>query len=187
MAKKASKGLRPRDGSPVPAYRIAGVEQIDGPVGPRDENWKLYETLVIGGVKREAHPYPHPGIESFRVAREAFRENLLRHVGGNRLIVWRIRPHWCRMPGGLWQVRARLTVYANLMAYRVSVRVGIGGRVLSVERVKGGYVVRPDGALGTCGFSPYPWEAVLVRARGEIDAVRKAWPKVEAQRLAVRA
>ena len=31
---------------------------------------------------------------------------------------------------------------------------------LTVTSLRDGYVARPEGRLGTCGFHPYPWEAV---------------------------
>ena len=60
--------------------------------------------------------------------------------------------------------------------------VQIGSAVISVEHLRGKrYVARPPGALGTCGFYPYPWDAIFVTAVNEIDAARKAYPKVIAQ------
>jgi hypothetical protein len=36
------------------------------------------------------------------------------------------------------------------------------------------WIVRPKGQLGTCGWSPIPWEAVYVTARDAADAIAKA-------------
>ena len=45
---------------------------------------------------------------------------------------------------------------------------------LAAEKVRVGYVVRPAGAVGTCGFHPRAWSAVYVSARSETEAIRKA-------------
>jgi hypothetical protein len=43
------------------------------------------------------------------------------------------------------------------------------------EHLRGNrWVVRPEGALGTCGWSPEPWTAVFVTARNATEALRKA-------------
>ncbi len=43
--------------------------------------------------------------------------------------------------------------------------VGIGNLVVSVDLLRcARYAVRPDGQLGTCGFYPYPWDIIVVRA-----------------------
>jgi len=36
------------------------------------------------------------------------------------------------------------------------------------------WAVRPEGALGTCGFHPYPWTVQYVTARSAEEAVIKA-------------
>lgn len=36
------------------------------------------------------------------------------------------------------------------------------------------YAVRPQGALGTCGWAPEPWTVQYVRARSAEEALRKA-------------
>lgn len=36
------------------------------------------------------------------------------------------------------------------------------------------YAVRPQGALGTCGWAPEPWVVQYVRARSAEEALRKA-------------
>jgi len=38
----------------------------------------------------------------------------------------------------------------------------------------GRYAVHPRGALGTCGFFPYPWSVAYVNANSEEHAIRKA-------------
>jgi len=41
--------------------------------------------------------------------------------------------------------------------------------------LRGGlWAVRPVGALGTCGWSPYAWTVQYIRARSESEALRKA-------------
>lgn len=64
-----------------------------------------------------------------------------------------------------------------------TVSVGIGALVLDATPLRGGkWAVRPPGALGTHGFYPYAWEVIYVRASSAVDAVRKAYPKVQKQR-----
>jgi hypothetical protein len=36
------------------------------------------------------------------------------------------------------------------------------------------WVVRPEGQLGTCGWSPAPWTAMFVTAKSEAEALRRA-------------
>jgi len=38
----------------------------------------------------------------------------------------------------------------------------------------GQWAVRPKGQLGTCGWHPYPWTVVYVRARNAQEAINKA-------------
>jgi len=38
----------------------------------------------------------------------------------------------------------------------------------------GQWAVRPKGQLGTCGWHPYPWTVVYVKARNAQDAINKA-------------
>lgn len=47
---------------------------------------------------------------------------------------------------------------------------------LVAERLDSGvWVVRPEGQLGTCGYYPYPWAAVVVqKAATAEDALRQA-------------
>lgn len=43
------------------------------------------------------------------------------------------------------------------------------------ERLRdGAWIVRPRGAVGTCGFYPRAWSAVCVRAPSAAQAIRKA-------------
>lgn len=35
------------------------------------------------------------------------------------------------------------------------------------------WAVRPKGACGTCGFSPYPWTVAYYKARSAEDAINK--------------
>lgn len=45
---------------------------------------------------------------------------------------------------------------------------------LEAVRLRGGWYVRPAGALGSCGFSPVAWELYWVdKARNGNDAIRK--------------
>lgn len=43
------------------------------------------------------------------------------------------------------------------------------------------WAVRPKGALGTHGFSPYPYEVIYVTASSAEEAVRLAAPKARKQ------
>ena len=48
---------------------------------------------------------------------------------------------------------------------------------LEAERLNSGnWIVRPKGALGTCGFWPKAWRAINVgkRPRNEVQAIRRA-------------
>jgi len=36
------------------------------------------------------------------------------------------------------------------------------------------WAVRPKGQLGTCGWYPHAWRAIIVNARNETDAIKKA-------------
>ena len=45
---------------------------------------------------------------------------------------------------------------------------------LEATKLRNCWVVRPEGALGTCGWSPEPWSAVFVRARTAEEALRVA-------------
>jgi hypothetical protein len=36
------------------------------------------------------------------------------------------------------------------------------------------WAVRPEGQLGTCGWSPQPWTVVYVKARTAAEAISKA-------------
>lgn len=66
--------------------------------------------------------------------------------------------------------------------------VGIGRVIFDVDLLQSGrYAVRPQGALGTCGFHPYPWTVIMVRAVNPVDAARKAYPKAEKQWTAAKA
>jgi hypothetical protein len=42
---------------------------------------------------------------------------------------------------------------------------------LEATMVRGGWYVRPEGQIGTCGFHPEPWEAVYVRGGSADDAL----------------
>jgi hypothetical protein len=37
----------------------------------------------------------------------------------------------------------------------------------------GRFLVRPFGALGSCGFYPYSWDAQIVHANGRVHALRR--------------
>jgi hypothetical protein len=59
---------------------------------------------------------------------------------------------------------------------------------LHADKLCNGYwMVRPatrfGAQLGTCGFYPYAWTAIIVRAKGFHDATRKATPRAVAQIL----
>jgi hypothetical protein len=45
----------------------------------------------------------------------------------------------------------------------------------------GEWVVRPKGQLGTMGWHPFPWTAVIVKANNEQKAIAKALPQFEYQ------
>lgn len=55
-------------------------------------------------------------------------------------------------------------------------RKRMGVHPLVAERLDSGvWVVRPEGQLGTMGYYPYPWAAVIVqKAASAEDALRKA-------------
>lgn len=42
------------------------------------------------------------------------------------------------------------------------------------EQLRNGWLVRPEGQLGTIGWHPEPWEALFVKARTADEALRKA-------------
>jgi hypothetical protein len=64
--------------------------------------------------------------------------------------------------------------YAAAMAAQARKRLGV--HPLVAERLDSGvWVVRPEGQLGTCGYYPYPWAAVIVQhAVSAEDALRQA-------------
>lgn len=39
--------------------------------------------------------------------------------------------------------------------------------VLEITRYGAGYIARPKGALGTIGWSPFPWEATYGKTKAE--------------------
>lgn len=67
--------------------------------------------------------------------------------------------------------------YAAAMAAQARKRMGV--HPLVAEQLRDGvWVVRPENQLGTCGFYPYPWTAVIVqKAASAEDAVRQARSK----------
>jgi hypothetical protein len=58
-------------------------------------------------------------------------------------------------------------------------RERMGVHPLVAERLRdGAWVVRPENQLGTCGYYPYPWAAIVVHdATSAEDALRKARSK----------
>jgi len=47
----------------------------------------------------------------------------------------------------------------------------------ATELRSGMYAVRPAGHLGTCGFSPAPWQVFYTRAQSADEAVKRATQK----------
>ena len=60
---------------------------------------------------------------------------------------------------------------------RVKTRIGIY-ELEATALSSGRWAVRPKGQLGTCGFHPYPWAVIYVRAftaEGAIARALRGW------------
>jgi hypothetical protein len=52
----------------------------------------------------------------------------------------------------------------------------------NIEKINNKWLVRPENCAGTCGWHPYAWNAILVKANTKENAFKKAYPQIKKQR-----